>query len=145
MRRQFRSSSKRAIFPETDVCDLCRKTVKQKSPSSSGLGDHRSGQAKPQAVHIGGRVRRPPKTLPCKLLFAWERLEKEVRLLNSMLNRRESTGRLIRYVLITRRSLVQIQPLQPSPHDYSSPSPLGLITRIGRSPCASVHSQRRFS
>src|SRR6267142_4603991 len=76
MRRQFRSSSKRAIFPETDVHDLCRKTVKQKSPSSSGLGNHRSGQAKPQAVHIGGRVRRPPKTLPCKLLFrvgkTWE-------------------------------------------------------------------------
>src|SRR5882672_10892184 len=77
MRRQFRSSSERAIFPETDVRDLCRKTVKQKSPSSSGLGNHRSEQAKPQAVHIGGRVRRPPKTLPCKLLFrvgkTWER------------------------------------------------------------------------
>src|SRR6266404_362311 len=133
MRRQFRSSSKRAIFPETDVHDLCRKTVKQKSPSSSSLGDHRSEQAKPQAVHIGGRVRRPPKTLPCKLLFrvgkTWERSPAAY----STLNRTESSGRLFQDVLITRRSLVQIQPLQPSPHDYSSPSPLGLITRIGRS------------
>src|SRR5882672_6208525 len=133
MRRQFRSSSKRAIFPETDVHDLCRKTVKQKSPSSSGLGNHRSEQAKPQAVHIGGRVRRPPKTLPCKLLFrvgkTWERSPAAQFSVKS--HRINGSSNSVRS---HNSKVVGSNPTSATkPHDYSSPSPLGLITRIGRS------------
>src|SRR5882762_3609530 len=133
MRRQFRSSSKRAIFPETDVHDLCRKTESRslRQVQVYEITDPSRLSRRPFTSVVESADLRKLYLASC--FFAWERLGKEVRLLNSTLNRTESTGRLIRYVLITRRSLVQIQPLQPSPHDYSSPSPLGLITRIGRS------------
>jgi hypothetical protein len=48
-------------------------------------------------------------------MLAWERFGKELRLLNSSLNRTESTGSELQNVLITRRSLVQNQPPQPNP------------------------------
>ena len=54
---QFRPSSTRAKFPDTDVREVGRGTMKRRSPSSS-LGEHRPGRAKLRGVRIGDGVRR---------------------------------------------------------------------------------------
>ena len=54
----------RAIFPDTDVREVGRGTMKRSSPSSSGLGEHRFRQVKPRGVRIGDGIRPPPEAPP---------------------------------------------------------------------------------
>ncbi len=51
----------RAIFPDTDAQEVGRNTIKRSSPSSSGLAEHRSEQARPRAARSGRGVRQLPE------------------------------------------------------------------------------------
>jgi hypothetical protein len=53
-----------AILPDTDLQAVGRGTTKRSSPSSPGLGEHRSGQARPRDARIGGGVRQLPEAPP---------------------------------------------------------------------------------
>ena len=53
-----------AIFPDTDAQEGGRGDTNQVSPSSSGLGDRKSGQTGPGGVRNSGGVRQPRAAVP---------------------------------------------------------------------------------